>query len=111
MGCENTHRCTLASLAPKAAAGPGHAVSITRAAGPVGGYEVAIGNTGNAPSPAGRVENGVLSSYAKERGLDNCGVSQRVVSDGGSLRLIEQAEMSERRGNPDFIRTRTVRVA
>jgi hypothetical protein len=52
----------------------------------------------------------VLTSYAKGRGLGDCGVSQRFAWDGTRLRLIEQAEMSECRGNPNFIRTWTARV-
>lgn len=58
----------------------------------------------------GAFENGVLTSYAKGRGLGDCGVSQRFAWDGTRLRLIEQAEMSECRGNPNFIRTWTARV-
>lgn len=302
VGCDNTHRCTLASLAPETAPGPGYMLAITRAAGPAGGYEIAIGNTGDGPAPAvlrvgvqrfmvsgnglagakaqrivaaltnartlvlvgrtakplgtvsltgisaalrymdavqhrvdtvtaavargrnaaatvppallppvvhapaltgtparltrsqvaamkraarceappsadvdwspvvsavgsdtslavlpcsagaynvigalfvirdnrvtpartdapagfeatgadpdtpvpsvvnGRFDNGILTSYAKGRGLGDCGVSQRFVWDGTRLRLVEQAEMSECRGNPDFIRTWTARV-
>ena len=58
----------------------------------------------------GAFENGVLTSYAKGRGLGDCGVSQRFAWDGTRLRLIEQTEMSECRGNPNFIRTWTARV-
>ena len=58
----------------------------------------------------GTVENGVLTSYAKGRGLGDCGVAQRFAWDGSRLRLIEQSEMSECRGNPHFIRTWTALV-
>ena len=57
-----------------------------------------------------RVENGVLSSYAKGRGLGDCGMTQRFAWDGTRLRLIEQAEMRDCRGNPTFLRTWTARV-
>jgi hypothetical protein len=58
----------------------------------------------------GSVENGILNSYAKGRGLGDCGVSQRFAWDGTRLRLIEQAEMNECRGNPNFIPTWTARI-
>lgn len=58
----------------------------------------------------GSVENGILNSYAKGRGLGDCGVSQRFAWDGTRLRLIAQAEMNECRGNPNFITTWTARV-
>ena len=58
----------------------------------------------------GSIENGVLTSYAKGRGLGDCGVSQRFAWDGTRLRLIEQAEMEECRGNPHFIRNWTAHV-
>ncbi|SEK88603.1 Protein of unknown function [Sphingomonas palmae] len=76
------------------------------------GFE-ASGADPETPVPSvvnGRVENGVLTSYAKGRGLGDCGVSQAFAWDGTRLRLIEQAEMSECRGNPNFIRTWTARV-
>lgn len=53
----------------------------------------------------GRWENGVLSSYAKGRGIGDCGVDQELVWDGTRLRLSEQREMGECRGNADHIRT------
>ena len=76
------------------------------------GFE-ASGADPETPVPSvvnGAFENGVLTSYAKGRGLGDCGVSQRFAWDGTRLRLIEQAEMSECRGNPNFIRTWTARV-
>ena len=54
--------------------------------------------------------DGVLTSYAKGRGLGDCGVRQRFVWDGRRLRLIAQAEMSECRGNPNFIGTWQAKV-
>jgi hypothetical protein len=46
-----------------------------------------------------------LTSYAKGRGLGDCGVSQRFVWDGKRFRLVEQAEMGECRGSVDWITT------
>lgn len=51
----------------------------------------------------GDVEGGALTSYAKGRGLGDCGVRQRFVWDGERLRLIEQSAMGECRGNPDYL--------
>ncbi len=53
----------------------------------------------------GAFENGVLTSYAKGRGLGDCGVHQSFVWDGTRLRLSEQSEMGECRGNIDYITT------
>ncbi|HTG39817.1 DUF1176 domain-containing protein [Sphingomonas sp.] len=47
----------------------------------------------------------MLASYAKGRGIGDCGVSQRFIWDGPRFRLIEQAEMSECRGSIDYITT------
>jgi hypothetical protein len=55
-------------------------------------------------------EDGILDTFAKGRGLGDCGVVQRYAWDGARFRLIEQREMAECRGNPDFIRTWTARV-
>lgn len=49
--------------------------------------------------------NGELTSDAKGRGLGDCGVRQTFVWDGTRLRLAEQSEMRECRGNPHFITT------
>jgi hypothetical protein len=60
----------------------------------------------------GDVEGGVLRSYAKGRGLGDCGVMQSFVWDGERLRLVEQRSMGECRGNPDYLpvwRARVVR--
>jgi hypothetical protein len=46
---------------------------------------------------------GTLSSYAKGRGIGDCGTAQRFVWDGRAFRLSEEARMEECRGNPDFI--------
>jgi hypothetical protein len=50
-------------------------------------------------------DDGVLSSFAKGRGLGDCGVSQAFVWDGTRFRLIGQSEMGECRGNPNWITT------
>jgi hypothetical protein len=46
-----------------------------------------------------------LSSYAKGRGLGDCGVSQDYVWDGATLRLVRQAQLGECRGGRDYITT------
>ncbi|MDP1028000.1 DUF1176 domain-containing protein [Sphingomonas sp. KR1UV-12] len=72
--------------------------------------------TGFGPTPAagtdrlesvvnGTWKDGELTSYAKGRGLGDCGVSQTLVWDGTRLRLTDQAEMGECRGNPNYITT------
>lgn len=58
----------------------------------------------------GGIENGALTSYAKGRGLGDCGVSQSFVWDGRRLRLTDQSEMYECRGNANFLRTWVARV-
>ncbi|WP_423325937.1 DUF1176 domain-containing protein [Sphingomonas sp. 4RDLI-65] len=58
----------------------------------------------------GSFENGILTSYAKARGLGDCGVTQSFVWDGTRFRLSEQAEMGECRGNIDYITTWRARV-
>ncbi|WP_156348620.1 DUF1176 domain-containing protein [Sphingomonas sp. Leaf23] len=55
-------------------------------------------------------EDGILDTFAKGRGLGDCGVTQRYAWDGTRFRLVEQRVMDECRGNPDFIRTWTARV-
>jgi Protein of unknown function (DUF1176) len=52
----------------------------------------------------------VLTTYAKGRGLGDCGVAQSFVWDGSRLRLIEQSEMGECRGNPNYITTWRAKV-
>lgn len=46
-----------------------------------------------------------MSSYAKGRGLGDCGVRQSFAWDGARFRLVEQAEMGECRGSIDYITT------
>ena len=50
-------------------------------------------------------KSGLLSSYAKGRGLGDCGVSQHYAWDGSRFRLVTQEEMSECRGSIDYITT------
>jgi len=57
------------------------------------------------------VEKGVLTSYAKGRGLGDCGVLQRFVWDGVMFRLSHQEEMGECRGDPNYITTWTAKVS
>ncbi len=57
-----------------------------------------------------RYAGGVLTSYAKARGLGDCGTSQSFVWDGSIFRLSEQSQMGECRGNPNFITTWRARV-
>lgn len=72
---------------------------------------------GDTPGPVAFVVNGdfadgVLTSYAKGRGIGDCGVSQSFVWDGTMLRLSGQEIMDECRGNTDTIpvwRARVVR--
>lgn len=58
----------------------------------------------------GDVDGGVLRSYAKGRGLGDCGVMQAFVWDGTQLRLTEQRAMGECRGNPDYLPVWQARV-
>ena len=55
-------------------------------------------------------DDGILDTFAKGRGLSDCGVMQRYAWDGTRFRLIEQRVMDECRGNPDFIRTWTAKL-
>jgi len=58
----------------------------------------------------GRWQGGELTSFARGRGLGDCGVIQTLVWDGTALRLAEQSAMGECRGNPYFITTWRARV-
>lgn len=58
----------------------------------------------------GSFEGNVLTSYAKGRGLGDCGSAQRLAWDGRRYRLVEQSDMGECRGNPNFITTWRARV-
>ncbi|MGH6612805.1 DUF1176 domain-containing protein [Sphingomonas sp.] len=53
---------------------------------------------------------GTLTSYAKARGLADCGTAQSFVWDGTKFRLSAQSEMDDCRGNPNFITTWRARV-
>lgn len=51
-----------------------------------------------------------LDTYAKGRGLGDCGVTQSYAWDGARFRLARQAEMGECRGSTDYITTWRTRV-
>lgn len=51
-----------------------------------------------------------LTTFAKSRGLGDCGISQSFVWDGAKFRLSEQSEMGECRGSSDYITTWRARV-
>jgi hypothetical protein len=55
-------------------------------------------------------KQGLLSSFAKGRGLGDCGTISAYAWDGGSFRLVEQSEMSECRGSVDYITTWRAKV-
>lgn len=48
---------------------------------------------------------GILSSFAKARGLGDCGTGRDYVWDGARFRLTSQIEMGECRGSRDYIST------
>ncbi len=48
---------------------------------------------------------GLLGSYAKSRGIGDCGLVERYAWDGRQFRLAERKEMSECRGSIDYITT------
>jgi hypothetical protein len=50
-------------------------------------------------------ESGLLTSFAKGRGIGDCGTTSAYAWDGRSFRLVEQAEMGECRGSLDYITT------
>lgn len=54
--------------------------------------------------------DGVLTSFAKGRGIGDCGIGQSFVWDGTRFRLSEQVEMGECRGSIDYITTWRTRV-
>lgn len=58
----------------------------------------------------GDFTDGVLTSYAKGRGLGDCGTLQEFVWDGTMFRLSSQSEMGECRGDPNYITTWSTRV-
>jgi Protein of unknown function (DUF1176) len=53
---------------------------------------------------------GLLTSFAKGRGLGDCGTTSEYAWDGRAFRLVEQAEMEECRGSRDYITTWRARV-
>ncbi len=55
-------------------------------------------------------ERGLLTSFAKGRGLGDCGTDSDYVWDGRAFRLVKQAEMDECRGSRDYITTWRARV-
>ncbi|MEO7826084.1 MAG: DUF1176 domain-containing protein [Allosphingosinicella sp.] len=55
-------------------------------------------------------ERGLLTSFAKGRGLADCGTESDYAWDGRAFRLVEQAEMDECRGSRDYITTWRARV-
>lgn len=58
----------------------------------------------------GTFDGGLLTSYAKGRGLGDCGVVQSFAWDGRRFRLTEQRAMGDCRGNPNYLRTWHARV-
>lgn len=74
--------------------------------------------TGIAPDPVPVAQpvnaewrNGVLTTFAKGRGIGDCGSMQRFAWDGTRFRLVEQRDMGECRGSTDFIVTWRAAVA
>ncbi|NIJ23809.1 DUF1176 domain-containing protein [Sphingomonas japonica] len=53
----------------------------------------------------GEFANGIFDSFAKGRGLGDCGIAQKFAWDGERFRLVEQSEMPECRGSSDTIPT------
>lgn len=73
---------------------------------PIGFAET--GAEGDGPVPElvnAEWKDGMLTGYAKGRGLGDCGLSQTLAWDGARLRLTEQREMRECRGNPHLLTT------
>jgi len=76
------------------------------------GFEATGADTGTPVKSIinGDFKNGILTSYAKGRGLGDCGSHQSFVWDATRFRLSEQADMSECRGNIDYITTWRAKV-
>ncbi|WP_244187217.1 DUF1176 domain-containing protein [Sphingomonas faeni] len=76
------------------------------------GFEATGADTGTSVKSVinGEFKDGVLTSYAKGRGLGDCGSRQSFVWDATRFRLSEQADMSECRGNIDYITTWRAKV-
>lgn len=71
-------------------------------------FDVKMNDGGDEPVPlltTAAFERGILSSYAKGRGLGDCGFGQTFAWDGTRFRLTEQAEMPACRGSLDLITT------
>jgi hypothetical protein len=84
----------------------GDTVAVAKADVPTGfGPTPAAGEDATTSVVNGAWKDGELTSYAKGRGLGDCGVMQKLVWDGTRFRLSEQAEMGECRGNPHYITT------
>jgi hypothetical protein len=78
---------------------------------PIGFAETGAEGDGPVPELVNAVwKDGVLTGYAKGRGLGDCGLVQSLVWDGTRLRLTEQSEMRECRGNPNYLTTWRTRV-
>lgn len=76
-------------------------------------FDVPTGMNPDARVPSvvnGAFEDGILTSYAKARGLGDCGVRQSLAWDGTRFRLSEQSEIGECRGRNDYITTWRARV-
>ena len=69
------------------------------------GFEATGADTGTPVKSVinGEFKDGVLTSYAKGRGLGDCGSRQSFVWDATRFRPSEQADMGECRGNIDYI--------
>jgi hypothetical protein len=50
-------------------------------------------------------KQGLLTSFAKGRGLGDCGVGDDYAWDGSRFRLVRQIAMGECRGSTDYITT------
>ena len=76
------------------------------------GFEATGADTGTSVKSVinGEFKDGVLTSYAKGRGLGDCGSRQSFVWDATRFRLSEQADMGECRGNIAYITTWRAKV-
>ncbi len=84
----------------------GDAVEVAKADVPTGfGPTPAAGEDATTSVVNGAWKDGELTSYAKGRGLGDCGVMQTLVWDGNRFRLSGQSEMGECRGNPHYMTT------
>jgi len=76
------------------------------------GFEATSADTGTSVKSVinGEFKDGVLTSYARGRGLGDCDSRQSFVWDATRFRLSEQADMGECRGNIDYITTWRAKV-